>query len=1016
LYTQAWAQSEFLTTDAFVEDVVLENLPISTTFAFGQDNTIFIALKDGIVRVAQNGSVLPTPFADISSITNRNTDRGLLGLALDPSFPLRPYVYMLHVYDPPDRAQDSTEPRVIRLIRMEADASQNYLVALPDSTEVILGKNSLSEWIAAPFDKNSTIYPEPASCMTGLTMGGTPVDDCLPADAKSHSAGTLLFGPDRSLYVSVGDGSSYDSVNRPALRAQMLDSLAGKILRINPDTGEGVPGNPFYNSSQPDSNRSRVWAYGLRNPFRITLNRITGEVYAGDVGSSSWEEINGGKGANFGWPCYEGGVSPNSPVGESGDTASLVNSSYANFTRTRDLCRPLYALGEAAVRSPVFSYAHQYIDGKDMGGSATGVAFYTAKAYPALYRGSLFIADYSLRWLRFLTFDDFGKARVNNFAREVGSGLGIVDLKTGPDTNLYALYLDLKSRSSQLRRFRYVGDSNIPPRVSLSADKVTGSVPLVVSFRSDGTFDPDGQELEYRWDFGDGSAPSEEKHPKHLFSSVGTYETKLTVREKSTPFASTTRSITIRTGKTPPKAVIDLPQKGSTYVIGDTVTFSGRASFDGADAYPDAALSWAVIQHHNDHTHLEQEISGSGGSFIVEEHADATWYEVCLLVSVDDGLEDQSCQEIFPRKGQLSLLSEPSGAKITYVEEQLDLLTPYSASPIIGSRRSIIAQLIHADRSFSKWSDGATDIQRTFTITSEPSEYKALYSNLAPLAKLTASSLTARVGQTITFDGSGSSDPERTLLGYKWDFGDDAPTSSSPKTQHTYTSQGTYTVTLTVTDKLGSSSKESLLITILPLTTPTPTYTASPSNTPTSTPSLTPTTTPTASATGTPSATPTAKILPTSTASPLPTTTPKAAPSPSPTRVPSATPRTGIDPSSLDLTLLTKGNARCLSSRRPCRILRNTALRLISSTSLVSALSGDRYLASLEVRHLNSRRRVDYSLPIQSGNSTLSQILPGRLFNRYGLYSVRLRISDPRSQQKALSPFRYVRVRDRFRS
>ena len=90
-----------------------------------------------------------------------------------------------------------------------------------------------------------------------------------------------------------------------ALRALSVDSLNGKILRIDPITGEGYPDNPFYNGN-PNSNRSKVYSLGLRNPFRTTVNTFTNEPFIGDVGWGTWEELNTGRGKNFGWPCYEG--------------------------------------------------------------------------------------------------------------------------------------------------------------------------------------------------------------------------------------------------------------------------------------------------------------------------------------------------------------------------------------------------------------------------------------------------------------------------------------------------------------------------------------------------------------------------------------------------------------------------------------------------------------------------------------------------------------------------------------
>lgn len=957
------AQSEFTTADKFIEDVVIEQLPIATTFAFAPDNKIFIALKDGVVRVVEDGSLLSTPFVDISSETNRNTDRGLLGLAIDPDFPTRPFVYLLYVYDPPGMTADTAEPRVIRLVRVVADANKGYNVALPESTQVILGKNSLPQWIAAPFDKNSGIIPEPASCMSGLNIDGTPVEDCLPADAKSHSAGTLMFGRDRSLYVSLGDGSNYDGANRPALRAQMLDSLAGKVLRIDPNTGHGLSGNPFYDAGRPASNRSRVWAYGLRNPFRITLNPATGQVYSGDVGSSSWEEVNAGKGANFGWPCYEGGVSPLSDALESGDTVSLQNSSYGSFSRTRDLCRQLYQQGEGAVRSPLFSYAHIYVDGKDSGGSTTGVAFYSGRAYPPRYRGSLFIADYALRWLRFLTFDELGKASVNDFAKEVGSGLGIVDLHSGPDTNVYALYLDLKSRRSQLRRFRFLGDSNTPPRVLLSASPDAGSIPLAVAFRSDGTFDPDGQELSYRWDFGDG-ASSVERHPMHLFQKVGTFEVKLTVTEASTPFASSSKRITIRTGVTPPKARIDLPVIGSTFTVGDTIRFAGRALFEGQSSSPEATLSWAVIQHHNDHTHLEKEISGPEGAFVAEEHADNSWYEVCLAVSAGEGLEDQSCREIFPQRSQRTFTSEPTGAKITYVEEQTEVLAPHTVNPIVGSRRTIIAERLHADRSFIGWSDGVLDAQRSFLVDSASAEYRALYDNLSPMAAIRASS-PIQANRTVRFDGTASSDPERALLRYYWDLGD-GQTAEGSVIEHSYARPGVYRVVLVVEDKLGKQGRSELSISV-----------EGPDSNP-----------------GTPTPQPTA--------SPKPTNgdvKPRGTPHPS-----SVLPRLGLSVRTLD-------RIPCQGLARACRLTRNGSLQVEGRVDRRSRRIKGGLTLTLKLKSMVSNEVLSVVLSLPQRRTKFSRRISGATFSRHGTYRLTLEYTDPQYGRTTRSRSSFVVVR-----
>lgn len=800
---KSWAQSILVPDSGFVEEAILTDLPPTTGVAFGPQNRIYLALKEGIVRVAQGGTLLTTPFIDISAMTNRRTDRGLGGIALDPQFPTRPYVYLFFTYDPPELLADDTAPRVSRLIRVQADAAKDYNVALPGSIEVILGKNSIAQNVASQLAVGATIIPEPASCMTGLTMDGTPINDCIPSDELSHSAGTLIFGADGYLYVSHGDGASYNGASKVSLRSQMVDSLSGKVLRIDPNTGNGVPGNPFYDPANPANNRSRVWSYGMRNPFRITVNPATGQVYLGDVGTSSWEEVNSGKGTNHGWPCYEGGNTTNSTTG-TGNTVSIVNTAFRDFSRTSAFCGDLYNQGLGAVVAPLFSYKHPVDStGKDLGASITGVAFYSGTTYPLKYRGALFIADYAQRLIRYLTFDQNGFPTVNPFATEISASAGPVQLSIGPDTNLYAMFLDLVTRKSQLRRYRYTGSSNTPPTVVLKADPVGGSIPLAVSFNTAGTSDADGQSLSYSWDFGDGTGSGETSpNPVHVYQTVGTFEASVIVKETTAPFAESTASVTVRTGVTPPQVHIVSPTSSTTYAIGDTINFSGYAEFNGTRV-PDSSLTWTIIQQHNLHEHLLDEITGvSSGSFETTEHTDNTRFMVCLYATAGTGLDDQACVTINPRTTDTTFLSEPTGAQMTYVDEELQFLAPYTIHPIQNSQQTVIAPLIHQSRSFSTWTDGSTNRERAFTVGTTPTTFKAMYENRAPTAVITASPLAGPAPLTVTFSAANSSDPEDTGLRYSWNLGS-AGSAETVTVTKTFNQVGQYPVTLRVTDSLG---------------------------------------------------------------------------------------------------------------------------------------------------------------------------------------------------------------------
>ena len=267
--------SSIVLPPGFVSEPVVTGLPASTTVAFSSDGRMFIGQQDGVVRVVLNANssnpvLLPDPFIDLSDEVNDYSGRGLLGIALHPEFPSVPYVYLLYTYDPPGVAKDLIGARVSRLLRVTADASQEYNVAVPGSGLVLLGTNSTYANIG---DKDHENNLEKASCNTGGNTSGTPIRDCLPSDVHTHTIGTVIFGSDGSLFVGNGDASA-NVVDLRALRVQNLDSLAGKIMRINPDTGQAYADNPFFNGDL-DSNRSKVVDYGLRNPYRFTLDRDT---------------------------------------------------------------------------------------------------------------------------------------------------------------------------------------------------------------------------------------------------------------------------------------------------------------------------------------------------------------------------------------------------------------------------------------------------------------------------------------------------------------------------------------------------------------------------------------------------------------------------------------------------------------------------------------------------------------------------------------------------------------------
>ena len=269
----------------FSLQTAVSGLSTPTAIDFDTTGRMFISEQRGTVRVVQNGQLLTTPFLDISSRVNFVQDRGMLGVAVHPNFPATPYIYVSYAYDPVETLSrtglagpDGTGNRVARVSRFTADPATGYNTALAGSEVVLVGTNSTWANISHPeLDSTDNISLAPSGGMNG------EMQDILIADSRSHTVGNVAFGPDGKLYVSNGDGASFGRVDPRAARTLSLDSLSGKLLRIDPITGDGLPDNPFYNGD-PDANRSKVVSYGLRNPFRFAFSPTTGDPYIGDVG------------------------------------------------------------------------------------------------------------------------------------------------------------------------------------------------------------------------------------------------------------------------------------------------------------------------------------------------------------------------------------------------------------------------------------------------------------------------------------------------------------------------------------------------------------------------------------------------------------------------------------------------------------------------------------------------------------------------------------------------------------
>ncbi|MEM6687773.1 MAG: PQQ-dependent sugar dehydrogenase, partial [Planctomycetota bacterium] len=390
------------------------------------DGRAVVLEQPGLLQVVNlDGSRQSTPLLDIRDRVNAGTkDRGALGFTIHPDFENNPYVYVSYTYDPPEVYQssglggpDGNGARVARISRFTVDASGTF--ADPSSEFVLVGNNSTYENIGNP-----NIRPgldDPHSC---IDASGNPTEDCIPADETSHTIGDLEFGTDGYLYASSGDGGSFGRVDPINLRALDIDSLAGKILRIDPVTGQGPSDNPFYDGD-PNSNASKVYQYGLRNPFRIAVNPVTGGVYNGDVGWTQWEEINTGRGANFGWPAFEGG-----------DGVSSQTRRYRDLQQVQD-----YYATNPDVTAPIWARTHA-----DGARAIVMGDFVGDSVYPSQFAGDLLFTDIGDQVLRAVDFDAAGGVTsVDVVSDSVGF---LVDVQMHSDGFLY--YVDITGTVGRL--------------------------------------------------------------------------------------------------------------------------------------------------------------------------------------------------------------------------------------------------------------------------------------------------------------------------------------------------------------------------------------------------------------------------------------------------------------------------------------------------------------------------------------------------------------------------------------
>ncbi|MCP3162821.1 PQQ-dependent sugar dehydrogenase [Myxococcus qinghaiensis] len=616
--------SAAITLPAGYSDVLVTPVPQPTSVGFTPDGRILITTQPGQLRVFAGGALLPTPALNLASKVCSNSERGLLGIAVDPVFATTRHIFLYYTFNKFNSCTSNvSNVPVNRVSRF----------TLSDANRV-----------------------DPASELVLL--------DNIPSTGGNHNGGDLHFGSNGYLYVSVGDGGcQLGNPSRCAgqnTTARRLDVPLGKILRVRKN-GLIPPDNPF--AATPGSRRctqpagvppgtgpcQEIFATGLRNPFRFAMRPGTSNFFINDVGQGVWEEINEGiLGADYGWNTREGHCANNSTTS----------------------CQP----PPAGMTNPIFDYKHGTNPSSSpfQGcNSITGGTFAPPGAWAPADDNAYFFSDYVCGKMFKLTRTSGGVVTVSQFATGLGNS-SAVTLRFGPAGTRQALYYTTYARGGEVRRITYTDTSNRLPLAAVSAFPTQGAFPLTVDFNGSASSDPDGDSLTYFWNFGDGTTETQTPSAttRHAYTRNGTFFATLRVRDSRGAMSSRSATIRIDSGNTAPSVTISSPSTSLRFRVGQSLVLTGSATDAEDGPLPDSQLTWHALLHHNEHTHpLMTATTGNNIILTAPSPEDlpavTTNYVEVLLIATDyRGRTTTVSRNVLPRIVDVVMTSIPSGLRL----------------------------------------------------------------------------------------------------------------------------------------------------------------------------------------------------------------------------------------------------------------------------------------------------------------------------------------------------------------
>ncbi len=588
-------------SSSFEKEVLQTNLLQPMAMKVAPDGRVFFVERGGLLRIYDPSSMSTVNAGSLGVIAN-NED-GLLGIALDPNFTLNQYIYLY--YSP-------TNTVVNRLSRFTMSGNQLQ----PFSERILLD---------------------------------VPVDRIC-----CHSGGDLEFDLAGNLYLAIGDNTNpFESdgfaptderSGRASFDAQRTagnpNDLRGKILRIKPnDNGTySIPaGNLFPVGS--GQGRPEIYIMGNRNPFRMALDPHTGWLYWGEVGPDAqansnrgprgYDEFNQARSAgNYGWPYC---IADNKAYADYDFGGSIVGTfncnAPVNNSPNNTGPQALPAARGAMIWYPYGASPEFPELGDGVGRTAAAGAVYrydpanpSTSKFPKYYDKTLFLMEWSRKWIKSVKLDDNGNLlKINPFLPDFAFNMPI-DMAFGPDGNMYLLEYGTgwgNNSDAAISRIRYVGTGNKSPVARVSANRTNGLAPLAVQFSSAGTMDPEGGSLTYAWDLdGNGTVDSIAANPGYIYTSNGVYTARLTVQDAQG--ASSSANLKITVGNTAPTVRIATPANGGFFGWGDTIPFSISVTDPEDGAIDCSRVGLLPSLGHDSHAHSDTLQHGCSGFFTTQ--------------------------------------------------------------------------------------------------------------------------------------------------------------------------------------------------------------------------------------------------------------------------------------------------------------------------------------------------------------------------------------------------------------